>query len=73
MNEKQIILSVGEGYEGRVSATFAGPERLRILDLFGSDTIPTPFCIAVNAPDTWRDSIAARIAEKNPGYRVIWA
>lgn len=46
-------------------ATWLGPESARIVDLFGTDTIPTAFTARATP-----EHVKARIEALNPGYVV---
>lgn len=50
-----------------VRAVFTGPESARVIELFQTNTLPTPYNSEV--PDI---AIKRRIQELNPGFEVVW-
>ena len=57
-----IILSI---HEGQWVATFTGPGEARIRELFGTNTIPTPFSAEVPA-----SVVLLTVSHKNPTANV---
>lgn len=52
--------------DGLWHATHGGPRSARVVELFGTDTLPTPWGGSV-APDV----VLGRIVALNPNYRVV--
>ena len=58
MAQNEILIHLGE--QGWL-ATFAGPQAPEIIDLFGTDTLPTPYTAS-----TALATVIAEIQAKNP-------
>jgi hypothetical protein len=67
MNEHQTTITL-KVVDGQWMSQWGGPETERIIELFGTDTVPTPYLEAMAGAE-----VRGRIQELNPDARVILA
>ena len=68
-----IVLRATEDQNRTITATHQGPGAEKIVDLFGTDTIPTAFSFrGVEDVDAKMREVQEFIQQHNPADNVVW-